>query len=107
MIKQNRETTIVLKCCLLSCPGVSSAALEDHRYRYKPKFNIFFLEPIKPNTILAAIDREILKLQQARALLVTNVHNEPVTNQQGTTQGSDQQEECFGHSQDCEGHHEQ
>jgi hypothetical protein len=83
MIKQNRETTIVLKCCLLSCPGVSSAALEDHRYRYKPKFNIFFLEPIKPNTILAAIDREILKLQQARALLVTNVIKEPAVKKRG------------------------
>jgi hypothetical protein len=43
---------------------------------------------METNMILAAIDEEILKLQQARALLVTSEKSEPVIRRPGRPKGS-------------------
>jgi hypothetical protein len=43
---------------------------------------------METNSILATIDQEILKLQQARALLVTDVISEPVAKHRGRPKGS-------------------
>ena len=42
---------------------------------------------METNIILAAIDQEILRLQQARALLVTKVINEPAMKKRGRPKG--------------------
>lgn len=43
---------------------------------------------METNNILEALDQEILKLQQVRALLATNIANTPITNKRGRPKGS-------------------
>jgi hypothetical protein len=43
---------------------------------------------MKTNVILEAIDQEILKLRQVRALLATNVINKPIIKERGRPKGS-------------------